>query len=345
MSATTPSTEEIDSYGNSAARSHYAANSLSFIQFGVQLFMVVYGLSLFLETPKSSRKGRGRFILLSIAIILTSAVSTALDARNVFRNLYEGGPTGIEYIAVWRQGYEATNVAAGIAGDTMLVTNIALGDMLLLWRCFILWKDRKWVIIIPALTCVVSIIFGVIAIVPGSRPGLPVGLTPAISTTLSVAMNVMVTTLILHRLLRVRRDMLKLFPEREMPVLYSGIVTILIESAVPLAFFGVCFVMATFVLLYRQMRLQVAARVYSFAEVTSTLYYAFASISPLMIIFRVTTGRSFKSGSDSHAGTAAFSQPIQFAHPMDRRSSTTFDTSTEHPDLVETTGYRRGMEV
>jgi hypothetical protein len=111
---------------------------------------------------------------MSIVILVTSAVATVLDACKVFRNLYKGGPTGIEYIAVWRQGYEATNVAVGIVSDAMLVSNIALGDALLvsdllvfgisiaahrakLWRCFVLWKDRKWVIVIPALTCIVSV--------------------------------------------------------------------------------------------------------------------------------------------------------------------------------------------
>jgi hypothetical protein len=70
--------------------------------------------------------------------------------------------------------------------------------------------------------------------------------------------------------------MSKLFPEREMPGLYSGIVTIIVESAVPLAFFGVCYVIATFVLLYLPMRLRIRAGVYGFGAIASTLYYSFA---------------------------------------------------------------------
>ena len=93
--------------------------------------MVVYGLSIFLETPKDLRKGRGRFILFSFAILITSALSNAFDGWKVFRNLYNGGPTGVEYLAAWQQDHTGENVAPGIVGDIMLVTNVALGDIIL----------------------------------------------------------------------------------------------------------------------------------------------------------------------------------------------------------------------
>jgi hypothetical protein len=59
-------------------------------------------------------------------------------------------------------------------------------------------------------------------------------------TFLTASTNVMVTTLISGYLIRARRNLSQLLPSRDMS-LYTGVVAILIESALPLSVFGVIY--------------------------------------------------------------------------------------------------------
>jgi hypothetical protein len=61
-----------------------------------------------------------------------------------------------------------------------------------------------------------------------------------IAVGLSVATNIMTTVLILVPLARCWRETLKALPDRKVPGLYSHVATVIIESAAPLAFFGIC---------------------------------------------------------------------------------------------------------
>jgi hypothetical protein len=58
------------------------------------------------------------------------------------------------------------------------------------------------------------------------------------SSLLTVSTNIVVTSLITFHLLRARRSLSKLLPSKDMG-LYTGIVAILIESAVPVTVFGI----------------------------------------------------------------------------------------------------------
>lgn len=60
----------------------------------------------------------------------------------------------------------------------------------------------------------------------------------AASTFLTVSTNILVTGLITFRLLRARQDLSKLLPSADAR-LYTGVISILIESAAPLTVFGI----------------------------------------------------------------------------------------------------------
>ena len=60
----------------------------------------------------------------------------------------------------------------------------------------------------------------------------------AASTLLTVSTNIIVTSLIAFRLLRARRSLAKVLPSADLR-LYTGVVAILIESALPLTVFGI----------------------------------------------------------------------------------------------------------
>jgi hypothetical protein len=59
--------------------------------------MSIYGLSVFLETPKQERKGRVFYIITSFTITALSALCTALDASRTFIYLLEAD-SGVAYI-------------------------------------------------------------------------------------------------------------------------------------------------------------------------------------------------------------------------------------------------------
>ncbi|KAJ2935475.1 hypothetical protein H1R20_g1623, partial [Candolleomyces eurysporus] len=129
------------------------------------------------------------------------------------------------------------------------------------------------------------------------------------STFLTVSTNIIVTTLITIRLSRARRTLSKLLPSRNMQ-LYTGVVAILIESALPLSIFGI--VAAVLMQLAVVPRPNPSEAELACYGLFTGLFYAFCTLSPHMIIFRVTTGRSFTQFPSVKNGI--LSNPIVFAH-------------------------------
>ncbi|RXW17424.1 hypothetical protein EST38_g8430 [Candolleomyces aberdarensis] len=141
------------------------------------------------------------------------------------------------------------------------------------------------------------------------------------STLLTVSTNVIVTTLITIRLLRAKRALANLLPLADVRV-YTGVIAILIESAAPLTIFGVI----TAVLGVQR----ISSSPYRTSEgiivcnyLFDGLFYSFCALSPHMIIFRVTTGRSFTKFPSVKDG--AVTNPIQFAR---RTAESSFLQST-----------------
>ena len=56
--------------------------------------MALYGLSVFLETPASQRKGRKRYIAVSFVITVLSALTGSLDMANYFQALFNSTSPG-----------------------------------------------------------------------------------------------------------------------------------------------------------------------------------------------------------------------------------------------------------
>ena len=56
---------------------------------GIHLFMALYGLSVFMETPESLRKGRKRYIITSFVITALSALTASLDMAQYFHLLFK----------------------------------------------------------------------------------------------------------------------------------------------------------------------------------------------------------------------------------------------------------------
>jgi hypothetical protein len=56
---------------------------------GIHLFMALYGLLAFVETPEPLRKGRKRYVAVSFVITALSALAASLDMANYFQILFK----------------------------------------------------------------------------------------------------------------------------------------------------------------------------------------------------------------------------------------------------------------
>ena len=96
---------------------------------GIHIFMALYGLSVFLETPESQRKGRKRYIAVSFLITVLSALTASLDMANYFQALFKSTSPGhwlelmvVKFAEDWK--YYLSNTGVGLVimiGDALLV--------------------------------------------------------------------------------------------------------------------------------------------------------------------------------------------------------------------------------
>lgn len=96
---------------------------------GIHVFMALYGLTVFLETPESQKKGRKRYIAASFIITVLRGLSASLDMANFFQILFKStSPSHLdtlmttEYYGNWK--CYLGNTALGLVpmvGDTLLV--------------------------------------------------------------------------------------------------------------------------------------------------------------------------------------------------------------------------------
>ncbi|KAH6908914.1 hypothetical protein BKA70DRAFT_1426793 [Coprinopsis sp. MPI-PUGE-AT-0042] len=318
MPETAPSPEAIDYYGRTWMASRFATTTLTLLETGISLFMVIYGLITFLETPKDKRKGRGRFIVISCIILITSSITTALDLVAIATTLLNSGPGGRELVRVWTALHEQT--WKGVVSVTMLYIYIGIGDCLMIWRCYVVWHDRKWVVIPPILALCGALGCGLGL----SSPETTTIVTGALSVSaalLTVSVNVMTTALMIARLNKTRTTMVHAVGQSQVSPMYSNTTAILIESAAPLAVFGVSYAILTFIVHFTSISLIAVARWGIVDDVFALLYYSFCALAPQMIIFRVTTGRSWRNVEESRYGASSISQPLEFSQGNSNRDA------------------------
>jgi hypothetical protein len=95
---------------------------------GINLFMSLYGLTVFLETPEPQRKGRKRYIVTSFIITVLFSFGASLDMADYFQSLFKSTSPShwSELVAVsildWkcRVGYTVAGLFIAV-GDALLV--------------------------------------------------------------------------------------------------------------------------------------------------------------------------------------------------------------------------------
>ncbi|KAJ2917984.1 hypothetical protein MD484_g2437, partial [Candolleomyces efflorescens] len=266
------------------ARAAYANGTLTMVAIGIHIFMVLYGFSVFLETPKHSRKGRKRYIATSLVITALSAFSASLDMARYFQVLF--GSTSPSH---WHKLHVATlSRWEGLLTGTILGVLVWIGDALLVYRCYVICVDYSWVAAVPGAFSFCAL---VVNLQSWYRHNSDHRAKYEIAfVLLTISTNTIVTSLIAAHLFRTRRTLLKLLPSQEIR-LYTGVVAILIESALPLSFFGI--IAAAFMLAKEAPAVRSSEGILVCYYTFVGLFYIFCTLSPQMIIFRITTGHSF----------------------------------------------------
>ena len=95
---------------------------------GINLFMSLYGLTVFLETPKHQRKGRKRYIVASFVITVLFTLCGSLDMATEFQTLFKSTSPRhwYEILPLHRQDWKFRMSGTGLGlltavGDALLV--------------------------------------------------------------------------------------------------------------------------------------------------------------------------------------------------------------------------------
>lgn len=113
---------------------------------GIQLFMVTYGFTVFLETPAPKRKGRLPYMIITCILFVLPTIGT-LVLYNRYFNIWWDMKGPLEYFP-----RQATQMEwANHVNNTLCCITFLLADGLMVYRCYMIWADRLWVVIFPGL--------------------------------------------------------------------------------------------------------------------------------------------------------------------------------------------------
>ncbi|EIW81145.1 hypothetical protein CONPUDRAFT_137219 [Coniophora puteana RWD-64-598 SS2] len=290
-------------------RSFYIGVVMTSIVYGTQANMFLRSLYYIVQDPRRTREqiiyvAYGGLVLLAVTIVIVTK-SFEWQQMLVENPNYPGGPAA--YLAA-----HAASWAATLNGAAVVFTDV-LVNLFLLYRCFIIWNSVVLISLLPALVFLAATGLGIASFIESAlAANIYTGVPAEIGVhyiALTVSFNVLVTLLIALRLLLLMdirmRDAFASVPTYrggaaagQQP--YTGIATMLIESASPAAAAGIAFIV-----LY--------ARRSGFEYTLSQLWAAFMALTPQLIILRVTMGRAW-----THKGELCFTEPIQFARRTER---------------------------
>ncbi|EIM88470.1 uncharacterized protein STEHIDRAFT_167753 [Stereum hirsutum FP-91666 SS1] len=228
--------------------------------------------------------------------------------------------------------FNATTTAwLNVLGSAADVATNVMGDELLLYRCYMIWGSNIWIILFPSILYVASTAMAIVTVVQSSLPGgfILDGKSENFGVpwvTLTVSLNIILTSMICGRLLFMRRQVRSVLSP-EMASMYTNIMAILIESALPFTLLGIAF-LVTYV------------RNDSIATAFAFVWGAFCAISPQMILLRVAMGRGWTSQTVSEVtGTMAFAPPptlTDCVEPREIAANISLDSSERMPTTLGT---------
>ncbi|EAU81315.2 hypothetical protein CC1G_07245 [Coprinopsis cinerea okayama7 len=282
---------------------------------GIHIFMSLYVLSIHIESPRDVRKRRRPYILISFILATLVTLIAALEAYQIYDALATAQKLGVvEFGDLWPGGLRHPGLERwqAVLRGVCLLVGVVVGDALLLYRCYVVYYDRRWLCVFPALTYLASIVFGILTtqstLRPQSNSPNLINAYRAAWLFTTVGVNVLVTSFVSFRLVRLERRIRAEFSPGGFSIrtsIYSAASNLLIEAAVPAALFGVILAVIYILILVephptaRNAHLGTLVVLAASQEAATALYRGFMFLSPQMIVFRVMTGRSWARLEDT----------------------------------------------
>ncbi|KAF7316950.1 hypothetical protein HMN09_00429300 [Mycena chlorophos] len=296
------------------------------ILYGLQLslyFQSVYYLKIGMN--KDTRKANAFYIVFSTVLLILLTLATAAnlwfgEAIWIEHRDVEGGP-----MAYFSEASER-NIAAfyntlGTAAD---VTANVLGDGLMLARCFMFWKHMKVVMIIPTLVYLGSVAMGITTTIQSGLPNgdLFKGVTVNFGISwlsLTITFNILVTAMIVGRLLWLQNKMSSVL-SIEVSKRYTGLLAVLVESALPFTLLGVAYL----ALYVRDLPESLAL---------GDIWGTFVVISPQLIILRVAMGAGWTQNAFERISTGMELGALEREPEEDHNTPAESQSKVSHPSL------------
>ncbi|KAF7370706.1 hypothetical protein MSAN_00703800 [Mycena sanguinolenta] len=326
--------------GESAATIQYERNFIAGdvivgTAYGIQLTLWA-NCALFLWKRRKHSRLPMLLLIYMTTMLLIESLFVAVQARTVQfiyidnRN-YPGGP--------WSFFLASQTAAINVIFYATLFLLTFLSDLLVLWRCWVIWaasgqRSLAWAVItFPIILLAASFAMGTLWTLESSHPNLSMysALPQAYGTAyyaLSLGSNIILTLLIIGRLVAYRRTLLESLPA-ELASHYISLATVIIESAALYTIFAVLFLIT-----------------YALNDPTNQVWLAVASgcqqIANLLIIYRLAEGSAWQQDTLS-TKTA----PIHFKSRETRALSTNIGSFhiTAPPASTQSSGPDRESKV
>ncbi|KAH6901865.1 hypothetical protein BKA70DRAFT_1113413, partial [Coprinopsis sp. MPI-PUGE-AT-0042] len=282
---------------------------------GIQMFMWIYMITRFNSTPKDSKRARGVYLFVSLILLSLTSGTAVINGLGIYRILFEVVP-GEENVKMGWDIMDRVNKELLLYGEVTWSVAIFVTDAVLVYRCYTVWFNKKWVSGPPIVLLVVNIGIGAKSIATIlSDPSQRDRSLDMANIFISIFLHLIVTILICGRLLHAHRKLALMTSSEKTPSPYLGTISILIESAAPLAVFGI------------GTAITVALPAFTICgegwdalpNPIQNLHgaFQFSLCSPLtlslqLIIFRVAMGWSWADKAESRA---LISQEMKFADP------------------------------
>uniref|UniRef100_A0A0W0GC82 Uncharacterized protein n=1 Tax=Moniliophthora roreri TaxID=221103 RepID=A0A0W0GC82_MONRR len=162
-----------------------------------------------------------------------------------------------------------------------------LGNLLSLYRCYVIWGRNIPVMILPVLMFLTASVMAIITLVQSA--GTSIYSSQSVNyvvlwISITSGLNVLLTALISFRLLSARRRLLKL--NITAPTQYIGVVAILVESSLPFPVLGILYAV-------------LSAKNIGVYVIFAVFWGMYAGIAPLLIIYRVAKGTAWTSDDNN----------------------------------------------
>ncbi|KAH6893698.1 hypothetical protein BKA70DRAFT_834953 [Coprinopsis sp. MPI-PUGE-AT-0042] len=264
----------------------------------VQASMWLQSYLIFRRFKAEEKRDRTPFMAVSFFILLCSIVSSILGGWSMYNILLDARQGPENSLESFRSAAKILDWL-WLKGDLIWSIGIWVSDGMVLYRCYVVHFDRRWLSIAPGCLYISGVAISIRNHIPLLY--LDYKSTGGIDTLLLVSMNVLVTGQISARLIIAQRRMTQLAPSAVSSG-YLGTAAILVESAAPLALIGVPLAVTIMLIKTNQVAWEVAG-------VLETMYMAIAILSPQLIMFRVMAGRSW---ANSRGSSEALTTGLQF---------------------------------